>query len=142
VSLADDLKERVRDRVMAAATLAGVELRTQLREETNKRTGRTSRGWYFSPPVLAGDAVEFHMLHPQGPDNPPDPVWLSSGTRAHWIPRGGKRGPKILRFEGNDGVTFRPVVWHPGYTGSGFIERILAPENVSDVVQRALAATP
>lgn len=140
MSLADALKERVRDRVMAVATLAGVELRTQLREDTNKRTGRTSRGWYFSPPVLAGDAVEFHMLHPQGPDDPPDPVWLSSGTRPHMIVA---KNAKVLAFPGRDGETvFRERVFHPGYAGSGFIERVLAPENVSDVVQRALQATP
>jgi hypothetical protein len=140
VTFADDLKERVRDRVVAAAMLAAVELRDQLREDTNKRTGRTSRGWYFTPPVMSGDAVEFHMLHPQGPDNPPDPVWLSSGTRAHMIVA---RTAKVLAFPGRDGETvFRERVFHPGYAGSGFIERILSQENVSDVVQRALAATP
>jgi hypothetical protein len=140
MSLADQLKERVRDRTMAAMTLAGVELRDQLREDTNKLTGRTSRGWYFTPPVLAGNAVEMHMMHPQGPDNPPDPVWLSSGTRPHMIVA---RNAKVLAFPGRDGETvFRRQVFHPGYPGSGFIERILSQDNVAQVVSRALAATP
>lgn len=39
--------------------------------------------------------------------------FVEKGTKRHVIPKGG-RGPKVLRFDGNDGVTFRRVVVHPG----------------------------
>lgn len=141
MTLADDLKERVRTKAQTVAVLAAVELRTQLREDTPKRTGTTSRGWYTTDPVLVGDSIiEFHVVHPQGPDNPPDPVWLSQGTRPHMIVA---RNAKVLAFPGRDGGTvFRREVSHPGYAGTGFIERILAPANVSEVWQQAWSSSP
>jgi len=147
---ADGLKDQVRSSSLAAATLAATELRQQLREDTPKRTGRTSRGWYVTGPYVDGDGIEFHLQHPQGPDDPPDVEWLNSGTRPHVI---NARRARFLAFPGEyvsgpvvptrtgGGMVFVKSVNHPGTDGTGFIDRILGQANVADVVGRALAAS-
>lgn len=138
-------------RALAAATAAAVELRTQLREDTPKDTGRTSRGWNTTSPTFTGTGITFSIRHPQDRENPPDPRWLSSGTNAHPIY---PVRAKMLAFPGSPGanrhgevfptkttgpIVFRSMVHHPGFAGTGFIERILAEDNVSEVFRRAFA---
>jgi hypothetical protein len=153
VTFADDMKQDLRNRALAASTLAMAEIRQQLREDTPKRTGRTSRGWYATGPVLDGDGVSFTLSHPQGPDDPPDVEWLNSGTRAHPI---SARQATFLAFPGQYAlgvsarftpsrtggeIVFVKSVMHPGTTGTGFIDRIMGQDNVDDVVARAFQAT-
>lgn len=138
MTLAEALKESLVAKGQIAAGFAVVELRSQLRDDTPKRTGRTSRGWSMTPPVFDGTAVEFRVQHPQGPENPPDPEWLNSGTRAHVIVA---RRAKVLAFPGASGETvFRRSVQHPGFAGTGFIDRVMAPGNLALIWQAAMAA--
>jgi hypothetical protein len=150
VTFADDMKQDLRNRALAASTLAMAEIRQQLREDTPKRTGRTSRGWYATGPVLDGDGVSFTLSHPQGPDSPPDVEWLNSGTAPHIIT---PKRAKFLAFPGaytsgpvlptrtGGGMVFTKLVNHPGTAGTGFIDRIMGQDNVDDVVARAFQAT-
>lgn len=146
------LKDALVRRAIAATTLAAAELRDQLREDTPKRTGRTSRGWYVSPPpTFTGTGISFGIRHPQDEANPPDPRWLSSGTRPHVIT---PRNAKVLVFPGKGGaqvvaptrtgsaLVFTKLVHHPGFAGTGFIERVLSEYNVAEVFRRAFAMTP
>lgn len=150
---AQSLKDNLVRKALRATAAASVEFRTQLREDTPKSEpggGRTSRGWFTTPPVFTGTSIEFRIRHPQGPENPPDPRWLSEGTRPHEIR---VKNAKFLVFSsalypspgvlvptktGNP-LVFTKRVMHPGFAGTGFIERILGEANTSEVFRRAFA---
>lgn len=147
------LKDKIIKKAMAACTATASELRTQLREQTPKRTGRTSRQWYATPPVLTGTGISFSIKHPfdgSSPDKSPRVEWLSEGTAAHDIfPVRGK----VLVFPGSGAggvvaptrtggaLVFTPMVHHPGTKGTEFIDRVLSQQNVSAVFQQAFART-
>ncbi len=143
------LKDKIVQKSLAATTLAEVEIRTQLREQTPKATGRTSRGWFATPPVFDGQSITFSIRHPQTRENPPDPRWLSEGTRGPYIIRA--RNAKVLAFPGRissgqvgirptttgGDIVFRKQVLHPGIEGTGFIENVLSPGNIKGIFVRA-----
>lgn len=156
VASAQSLKDQLVKKALRASTAAAVELRTQLREDTPKSEpggGRTSRGWFTTPPVFTGTGIEFRIRHPQdgsSPDKSPAPEWLSQGTRPHEIR---VKRAKFLVFSsvlypspgvlvptktGNP-LIFTKRVMHPGFAGTGFIERILAEANTGEVFRRAFA---
>jgi hypothetical protein len=146
------LKNKIIKRAQGAMTLTAVELRTQLREATPKNTGKTSRGWYATPPTFDGSSISFRIRHPQDGSSPaasPRPEWLSSGTAPHVIRAVNAR---VLAFPGGGGGTmptktggamvFAKQVFHPGFRGTGFIERTLSQDNVAQVLRRAFQQTP
>lgn len=154
VASAASLKRALAEKALSASTLAGVELRSQLRDRTPKDTGKTSRGWFVTPPVLSGNRITFHVRHPHDGSSPalsPRPEWLSQGTKPHIIL---PRRAKVLVFPGrNSGgvqaptrtgaaLVFARMVRHPGTKGTGFIEDTLSPGNVGEVFLRAFALTP
>lgn len=51
--------------------------------------------------------------------------YVNDGTRAHWIPRGGNPGPKVLKFQYGGRTVFARVVWHPGTRANPFLDRAL-----------------
>lgn len=146
------LKDKIVKRAQGAMTLAAVELRAQLRDATPKNTGKTSRGWYATPPTFDGNVISFSIRHPQDGSSPaasPRPEWLSSGTAPHVIRPVNAR---VLAFPGSGGgvmptktggaIVFARQVLHPGFRGTGFIERILSQANFEQVLRRAFQQTP
>ena len=56
----------------------------------------------------------------------PYSLFVEEATKAHWIPKGGVPGPKMLRFRGTKGKwagkwVFQRVIWHPGTRAQPFI---------------------
>lgn len=153
---AQSLKDNLVRKALRATAAASVEFRTQLREDTPKSEpggGRTSRGWFTTPPVFTGTSIEFRIRHPQdgsSREKSPRPEWLSQGTAPHEIR---VKNAKFLVFSsvlypspgvlvptktGNP-LVFTKRVMHPGFAGTGFIERILGEANTSEVFRRAFA---
>lgn len=151
------LKQKLITKSLAAATEAAVALRQQLRDETPKHTGRTSRAWTATPPVFDGKAITFRIQHPfdgSSPDRSPRVEWLSEGT-GQYGPRGARylivpRRKKVLAFPSGHlsgaavfptrtggPIVFTKRVMHPGIKGTGFIDRVLSEANVGQVFQRA-----
>jgi hypothetical protein len=52
-------------------------------------------------------------------------MFVINGTRPHWIPRGGRPGPKVLKFTMKGNVVFARVVWHPGTKKNDFLTKSL-----------------
>lgn len=151
------MKQKLITKALAASTEAAVALRQQLRDDTPKHTGRTSRAWTVTPPVFDGKGVSFRIQHPfdgSSPDRSPRVEWLNKGT-GQYGPRGARylivpRRKKVLAFASGHltmGATYPtrtggPIVFtkrvmHPGIKGTGFIDRVLEQSNVDQVFQRA-----
>lgn len=52
-------------------------------------------------------------------------MFVIKGTRPHWIPRGGRPGPKVLKFTLHGSTVFARVVWHPGTKANDFLTKAL-----------------
>lgn len=52
-------------------------------------------------------------------------MYVIKGTRPHWIPKGGRPGPKVLKFTVHGSTVFARVVWHPGTKANDFLTKAL-----------------
>jgi hypothetical protein len=68
--------------------------------------------------VVVGKHVRVESTHPAT-------MYVIKGTRAHWIPQGGRPGPKVLKFSVKGGTVFARVVWHPGTKKNDFMTKAL-----------------
>jgi hypothetical protein len=68
--------------------------------------------------VIVGKHVRIESSHPAT-------MYVIKGTRPHWIPRGGRPGPKVLKFKMHGRTVFARVVWHPGTKKNDFLTKAL-----------------
>lgn len=68
--------------------------------------------------VVVGKHVRIESTHPAT-------LYVIKGTRPHWIPRGGRPGPKVLKFTMHGSTVFARVVWHPGTKANDFLTKAL-----------------
>ena len=68
--------------------------------------------------VVVGKHVRIESTHPAT-------MYVIKGTKAHWIPRGGRPGPKVLKFIVGGRTRFARVVWHPGTKKNDFLTKAL-----------------
>jgi hypothetical protein len=68
--------------------------------------------------VVVGKHVRIESSHPAT-------MYVIKGTRPHWIPKGGRPGPKVLKFSMKGKTVFARVVWHPGTKANDFLTKAL-----------------
>ena len=68
--------------------------------------------------VIVGKHVRIESSHPAT-------MFVIKGTRPHWIPKGGRPGRKVLKFQMRGRTVFARVVWHPGTKKNDFLTKAL-----------------
>lgn len=131
----DSTKLKVRNHALATVREARVEIRDQVRRDTNKDTGRTSRAWYATEITQVGSQLSFRMRHDQDASNPPDVLWLDQGTRGGTliVPLKGK----ALKFTTPAGTVFRRSVVRGATPAYNFIGPVFNRANWQRVLRAA-----
>ena len=107
--------DQTEEYIQRASYDAAVQTLEQLRDGTPVRTGKTRDGWKLEV-VDAMGSQTFIISH----DNEKLIDWLNSGTKPHVIrPSKGK----ALKFKVGDAEIFATKVNHPGFGGTGFVDR-------------------
>ena len=96
-------------------------------QDLMKRGRRVQRNARAMAPGRMGRKINAVIVdgHVRVESNHEATMFVIKGTRPHWIPRGGRPGPKVLKFKMHGGTVFARVVWHPGTKKNDFLTKAL-----------------
>ena len=135
------LRQKLIERVTAAATMLAVDVRGALRDATPRSQqgqSHTADQWTATPPTFDGQAITFTVRNQRAQII----EWLRFGTQAHWILPVKARALHWVGPGGED--VFARRVFHRGTTGNDFLygpEGVLAERNLSDMTRAAFERT-